>query len=103
MNSEKIKLIKKKKRRRNFRRRKQITDNTFDLKEDDREKEEDNIEMFTNLALKFSLGVDDVSKLYEKFQEENPSGLISREDFLDKEQVHTYIDISIYCLKRTTG
>ena len=84
-NENKTKITKKKKK--NFRKRKQNKEDIIKVEIDVEDPEVIKQEMIANLALKFNLAQEDVLSAYDTFLDQNPSGFISKEKFLEEEKV----------------
>ena len=79
----KTKITKKK----NFRKRKQNKEDIIKVEIDVEGLEVTKQEIIANLASKLNLEQEDVLSAYDTFLDENPSGFISKEKFLEEEKV----------------
>jgi hypothetical protein len=86
-NGNKAKILKKKKK--NFRKRKQNNEEIIKVEIESEDPEVTKKEIIANLASKFNLEHEDVISAYDTFLDQNPSGFICKEKFLEEEKVST--------------
>ena len=84
-NENKTKITKKKKK--NFRKRKQNKEDIIKVEIDVEDPEVTKQEIIANLASKFNLEQEDLLSAYDTFWDQNPSGFISKEKFMEEEKV----------------
>ena len=93
-NANKAKIIKKKKK--NFRKRKQNNEEIIKVEIESEDPVVTKQEIIANLASKFNLAKEDVLSSYNTFLDQNPSGFISKEKFLEEEKVSLKSTVTLH-------